>query len=184
MRVRCSVKYGLLKTSTICAVPAAAFRNAASKSYGGLSSFSARTSKWSVCAIRSAALNWSAVSASQRTAVRFFFRKSLRQHLDLFGGQFELAKCNARNIAARMRKARHIAALDRIVIDRQYDDRNKAAHPHHRLQCDFGAIGPDQIHRRSHQFGSRDECPARVTDPTKFDGEILAFAETQRLQLS
>src|SRR5262252_1234487 len=98
--------------------------------------------------------------------------------------QFRLAIKNSGDIAAGVGKARNIAALDRVVIDRQDDNRNKTARAYHRLQCDFGTNRPDQIDRRPHQFGSRDKSAARVIHPTIVDGEILAFIKTQRLQFS
>src|SRR6516164_9513288 len=111
-------------------------------------------------------------------------RKCLRQQFELLCCQFRLAIKNSGDIAAGVGKARNIAALDRVVIDRQDDNRNKTARAYHRLQCDFGTIRPDQIDRRPHQFGSRDKSAARVIHPTIVDGEILAFVKTQRLQFS
>src|SRR6516164_592827 len=111
-------------------------------------------------------------------------RKCLRQQFELLCCQFRLAIKNSGDIAAGVGKARNIAALDRVVIDRQDDNGNKTARAHHCLQCDFGTVRPDQIDRRPHQFGSRDKSSAWVIHPTIVDGEILAFIKTQRLQFS
>src|SRR5262249_56987889 len=35
-----------------------------------------------------------------------------------------------------------------------------------------------------HNVGDRDKCRARIIAPSIFDGEVLAFSETQRVQLS
>jgi hypothetical protein len=50
-------------------------------------------------------------------------RKSLREQLELLLSQFDLSIEHPRNVAARSRKARYIAALDRIVLDGQDDNR-------------------------------------------------------------
>ena len=86
-------------------------------------------------------------------------------------------------MSSRPCQARHIAALDRIVLDGQDDDRDGAAGADHRLQADFRSGDHDQIGLRTHQFRGGHEGPARIGRIAIFDGEILTVAEALLAQL-
>src|SRR5262249_18842926 len=103
----------------------------------------------------------------------------MRKQLDLFLRQLNLQRDYASDVAPRPREAGHIAALNRIVIDRNDDDRNGAARADDGLQCDFGTEGNNQIGVQPHQVGRDHKWAAWVIQVSIINGYILALVDTK-----
>src|SRR5262249_17798164 len=181
IRARCGKKKGLDRTSTICAPPDAAPRNAASKSYGGFSSRSACTCKFSAFAAGSAAPNWSADCASKSRANRVLSGNAWVSSSTCFRASSNCWKTNPVMLPGRARPG--INPCQRIEIDGDYDDGNEAARAHDRLQRRFGPGGDDQIRLRAHQLRCDDEGATRVVQPPIVNGEVLTFVKAEVAQL-
>jgi len=67
-------------------------------------------------------------------------------------------------------------------LDGHYDDRNTATRTDHRLQCNLGTSGDDQIYLQPHQFGGDREGATGIIQPSIVDDNVLALAESELLQ--
>ena len=106
----------------------------------------------------------------------------MRKQLDLLLRQLNLQRDHAGDVASRPREARHIAPLNRIVIDCNDDDRNGTARADDGLQRDFGTEGNNQIWVQPHQLRRGDKRAAWVIQVSIINAYILALVEAKLAQ--